>query len=203
MIATRKYNIPMGAAMIKDDQDDLGPATVIRGVIQSWELEVSGRDNVLLMSQSDMACLEIMICSRTGTVTSRLYPGNHFEIARHPDGMLMMRIDRLTSEMAEDSGCFRLSKLTTDSVRPRPAIYDEEGQLVNSREENRPTHQSKWDRPGIESDSDTEYSRYMRSSEERFDPKTEKKFTLWRCELSTIRLKNTRQGYSLKNTGSN
>ena len=55
-------NERMGAAMIKDDPEDLGPQTVIRGVIQSWELEIDGRDTVLLMPQSDMACLEMMIC---------------------------------------------------------------------------------------------------------------------------------------------
>ena len=116
----------------------------------------------------------MVISSRTGTVISGLYPGNHFEIARHQDGMLLMRIDRLTSQMAQDSECYRLSRLTTTSEKPRPAIYDEEGQLVRG---NWLTNQSKWDRPGIESDSDTEYTRYMRNDEVRFDPVTEKELT--------------------------
>ena len=92
--------------------------------------------------------------------------------------MLMMRIDYVSKQEAEESGSKRLRMLITGSRdRPIPAEYNEHGQLIYREDDALPTEASRWDRQTIESDSDDEYTDYMASEQKRIDPTTGRTLT--------------------------
>ena len=107
-----------------------------------------------------------------------MYPGSKFEIARDPQGMLMMRIDYVNEQWAEKTGSKRLKMLIAGNRdRPIPAEYNEHGQLIYREDDALPTEASRWDRQTIESDSDDEYTDYMKSEQRRVDSTTGRTIT--------------------------
>ena len=195
VLATTKYNIPFGHLMANLDEDDVKPRKMVFGVIQSWEADMDGK-HTCLFSQQDMANLGMVINSRTGVITSGMYPGSKFEIARDPQGMLMMRIDYVNEQWAEKTGSKRLKMLIAGNRdRPIPAEYNEHGQLIYREDDALPTEASRWDRQTIESDSDDEYTDYMKSEQRRVDSTTGRTITFkeLRAQNRTTQAYLTRQ----------